>query len=156
LAGCTSNPNSIWVTHQARQLAWNLKDDAIDMAFLIHDNDKKFLSSFDIFFSSEWIEIVHTPYQAPRVNAFAERWVRSVREERLDLILILNESHLRCVLKVYTEYYNHSRPHQGIQQRIQGRYEKKGFPMPIGKIESRSVLSGLHHNDTRSAYLTIA
>ena len=67
-------------------------------------------------FSSEGIEIAHTPYQAPKANAFAERWVRSVREECLDLILILNESHLRRVLKEYGEYYNHARPHQGIDQ----------------------------------------
>ncbi len=79
------------------------------MAFLIHDNDTKSTSSFDSVFSSEGIEIVHTPYQAPRANAFAERWVRSVREECLDRILILNENHLRKVLGEYTDYYNLSR-----------------------------------------------
>jgi hypothetical protein len=86
------------------------------MAFFIHDKDKKFPSSFDIVFSSEGIEIVPTPYQVPRANAFAERWVRSVREECLDPILILNEGHLRRVLKEYGEYYNHARRHQGIDQ----------------------------------------
>jgi hypothetical protein len=69
LAGCTTQPDTTWVTQQARQLVWNLKDDGQIMAFLIHDNDKKFTSSFDIVFSSEEIEIVHTPYKAPRANA---------------------------------------------------------------------------------------
>ncbi len=61
LAGCTTNPDTTWVTQQARQRVWYLKDDAQDRAFLIHDNDKKLTSSFDIVFSSEGIEIVHTP-----------------------------------------------------------------------------------------------
>jgi uncharacterized ferritin-like protein (DUF455 family) len=116
LAGCTTNPNMTWVTQQARRFVWNLKGDAQDMAFLIHDNDKKLTSSFDTVFSFEGIEIVHTPYQTPRANAFAERWVRSVREECLDPILILNESHLRRVLKEYGDYYNYARLHQGIDQ----------------------------------------
>jgi transposase InsO family protein len=109
LAGCTPNPNQAWVTQQARQLVWNLKDDSRDMAFLIRDNDRKFTSSFDNVFSSEGIEILHTPYRARRANAFAERWVRSVRDECLDHILILNESHLHRVLREYGEYYNHAR-----------------------------------------------
>jgi putative transposase len=94
LAGCTTTPDASWVTQQARQLVWNLNDDSKKIAFLIHDNDKKFASSFDSVFSSEKIEIVHTRFQAPRANAFAERWVRSVREERLDQILNLIENHL--------------------------------------------------------------
>jgi transposase InsO family protein len=112
LAGCTANPNKIWVTQQARQLVWNFEDSDWDrMTFLIHDNDTKFTASFDNVFSSEGIEILHTPYQAPKANAFAERWVRSVREECLDHILVLNESHLHRVLKEYTDYYNYVRPH---------------------------------------------
>jgi putative transposase len=73
LAGCTTTPNSTWVAQQARQLVWNLNDDSKEIVFLIHDNDKKFTSSFDFVFLSEEIEIVHTPFQAPRANAFAER-----------------------------------------------------------------------------------
>jgi putative transposase len=116
LAGCTTNPEAIWVTQQARQLVWELKDDSRELAFLIHDNDTKFTSSFDKVFSSEGIDVVHTPFRAPMANAFAERWVRSVREECLDHILVLNENHLRNVLREYTNYYNYSRPHQGISQ----------------------------------------
>jgi putative transposase len=145
LSGCTTTPDSTWVTQQARQLVWNLNDDSKQMAFLIHDNDKKFASSFDIAFSSEKIEIVHTPFQAPWANAFTERWGRSVREECLDQILILNENHLRRVLKEYGEYYNHARPHQGIGQ---------SFPVSVpkreqrtkGPIRRRDVLGGVIHD----------
>ncbi len=145
LAGCTAHPETTWVTQQARQLAWDLKEDDKKMAFLIHDNDKKFPASFDTVFSSEKMKIIHTPYKAPRANSYAERWVRSVREECLDQILVLNEKHLHRVLKEYGNYYNHDRPHQGIGQ---------GFPMPLigterntkGTIVRRNVLGGVIHD----------
>ena len=145
LAGCTTTPDASWVTQQARQLVWNLNDDSKEIAFLIHDNDKKFASSFDSVFSSEKIEIVNIPFQAPRANAVAERWVRSVREECLDQILILNENHLRRFLIGYDEYYNYARPHQGIGQR---------FPVSVprresntkGPIRRRNILGGVIHD----------
>jgi putative transposase len=143
LAGCAPNPDKIWVTQQARQLIWNLKDDSQDMAFLIHDNDTKFSSSFDTVFSSEGIKIVHTPYRAPRANAYAERWVRSVREECLDPILILSEDHLRRVLKEYGRYYNHDRPHQGIGQRFPVSGPTRCMKGPIRR---RDVLGGVIHD----------
>ena len=84
------------------------------MAFLIHDNDKKFSSSFDTMFYSTGIEIENTPYQSTQANALAERWVLSIRDECLDHILIVNERHQCRVLKLYIEYYNQARPHPGI------------------------------------------
>ncbi|NDJ77902.1 MAG: transposase [Chloroflexi bacterium] len=62
------------------------------------------------------MESVNIPYQAPNANAVAERWVRSVREECLDHLIILNARHLRRVLQEYTTYYNERRPHQGLEQ----------------------------------------
>ena len=129
-------------------VALNLNDDAKEFTFLIHDNDKKFTSSFDLVFSSEKVEILHTPFQAPRANSFAERWVRSVREECLDQILILNENHLQRVLKEYDQYYNHARPHQGIGQRfpvsVPGREQNRNGP-----IRRRNILGGIIHDYQR-------
>jgi len=146
LAGCTTNPNSIWISQQARQLVWELKDGSREMAFLIHDNDTKFTFFFDNVFRSEGIEIVHTPDQALKANAFAERWVRSVREECLDHILVVNEKHLGTVLREYTDYYNYSRPHQGISQHFPiscpGRNSK-------GQIRRRDILGGIIHDYSR-------
>ena len=119
-----------------------------EFTFLIHDNDKKFTSSFDLVISSEKVEILHTPFQAPRANSFAERWVRSVREECLDQILILNENHLQRVLKEYDKYYNHARPHQGIGQRfpvsVLGREQNQ-----YGPIRRRNILGGIIHDYQR-------
>jgi putative transposase len=67
------------------------------MRFLLHDRDAKFPTAFDVVFASEGIKDMLTPYHAPNANAYAERWVRSVREECLDHLLILNKRHLEHV-----------------------------------------------------------
>lgn len=113
-AGVTANPNEIWITQQARQLIWDLQENDKHSRFLIHDNDRKFSKAFNAVFQSEGFHVIHTPFRAPNANAFAERWVRTVREECLDHILILSANYLRGILSEYSDYYNTSRPHQGI------------------------------------------
>ncbi len=88
LAGCISSPTSAWVTQQARQFSWKLRDGNISARFLIHDRDAKFPAAFDTVFTSQDVTIVRTPVRAPNANAFAERWIRSVREECLDKLLM--------------------------------------------------------------------
>jgi len=143
LAGCTANPNTTWVTQQARQLIWELEEESQDKAYLIRDNDKKFPAAFDAVFTSQGIEFVKTPYQAPQANAFAERWVRSVRGECLDHILIVNERHLRRVLQEYVKYYNQARPHQGIYQRFPISNPEQSSEGPVCR---RNILGGIIHD----------
>ncbi len=158
-AGCTPHPTGKWVAQQARQLTWKLEDEreeggellqALHIRFLIHDRDAKFTEGFDAVFEAEGIEIIQTPYRAPRANAFAERWIRSAREECLDRLLIVSEAHLRHVMKEYVDYYNQARPHQGIEQRCP-------IPIPMeqahkeGPVKCRDVLSGIIHNYYREA-----
>jgi putative transposase len=114
LAGVTAHPDGRWVARQARQIVWALEDDEVNVRFLIHDNDSKFTATFDTVFQSEGLHVIHTPFQAPNANALAERWVRTPREECLDHILILNQSHLRGILSTFIDYYNGARPHQGL------------------------------------------
>jgi putative transposase len=68
-------------------------------------------------FASERINVILTPYRAlnANANAYAERWVRSVREECLDHLLIINEQHLHYVLREYSQYFNWSEPHRPDQ-----------------------------------------
>ena len=139
LAGITANPNETWVTQQARQLVWKLDDREKPLHFLIHDNDRKFSNAFDNVFESEGFSIIHTPYYTP--NAYSERWVRSVREECLDQILIMVSSHLHRVLHEYVnEYYNVSRPHQGIEQRTLIPHAQQNN---TGAVQRRKVLGGI-------------
>ncbi|MBK8019826.1 MAG: transposase [Chloroflexi bacterium] len=117
------------------------------MRFLIHDWDCRFTINFDQVFVSEGMEIVRTPFRAPRANAIAERWVRTVRQECLDHLLILNQGHLTRVLKEYIHYYNAARPHQGLAQHA---------PIPLsrssqGVIRCRDVLGGILHDYYRDA-----
>ena len=94
------------------------------------------------------MEIVRTPYRAPRANAYAERWIRSVREECLDHLLILGEAHLRRVLTTYVAHYNRERPHQGLDQQTPVPHDGQG---QHGPVRRRDVLGGLLHEYYREA-----
>jgi putative transposase len=93
------------------------------------------------------IEILKTPFHAPRANAICERFLRSVRQECLDHLLILHEKQLQRILNAYVAYFNQARPHQGIQQQI------PALPVPSAprhnlreKVIAVPVLGGLHHD----------
>jgi putative transposase len=110
LAGVTGNPDGAWVTQQARNLLLVLEKRGRRVRFLLRDRDAKFSRSFDDVFRSEGAEVLVTPVRAPRANAYPERWVRTVRTECLDWLLIVGRGHLARVLRVYVEHYNEHRP----------------------------------------------
>jgi putative transposase len=114
LAGCSANPTGAWVTQQARQLAWSLQDRRVPLRFLIRDRDSKFTRDFDAVFMSEGIKVIKTPVRAPKANAIAERFVRTVRAECLDWLLVVNRRHLERVLRVFADHYNRHRPHRSL------------------------------------------
>ncbi len=101
---CTSNPDAPWVSQQARNLIMQLGDNR-PFRLLLHDRDAKFGGAFDEVFRSEGIEVIRTPVRAPNANAYAERWVRTLRADCLDRILILGRRHLEHVLRVYRQHY---------------------------------------------------
>jgi transposase InsO family protein len=147
-AGCTAHPDNAWVTQQARQMVWELEECAPTIRFLIRDNDKKFSHTFDTVFRVEGIDVIPTPYRAPNANAHMERWIRSVREECLDKLFIINQTHLRRVLREYVAFFNTARPHQGIAQQI------PSVPPTLnttGPIRCRNVLGGIIHDYYRDA-----
>jgi putative transposase len=114
LVAATEHPDSLWVTQQARNLLIALDDRQQPIRFLVHDRDRKFSSSFDEVFRSETITVIQTPVQAPNANAYAERWVRTLRSDCLDRCLILGSRHLDHLLRVYREHYNGHRPHRSL------------------------------------------
>lgn len=98
VAGATRHPDSAWVTQQGRNLSWDVAASGT-FRFLIRDRDSKYASSFDAVFATDGIKVILTPVRAPRANAFAERWVRTVRAECLDWVLVHGRRHLERVLR---------------------------------------------------------
>ena len=149
LAGCTSNPAGGWVTRQARNLSLYLAEQQI--RFLIRDRDSKYSGPFDDVFRSERIRILRTPVRAPKANAIAERFVRTVRVECLDSLLILNRSHLERVLHVYVDHYNTERPRRGLDLDRPDPDPTPPAPAAIGDIRRRDRLGGLLHEYYQAA-----
>ncbi len=148
LAGCTANPSGAWVTQQARNLGLDFSGQGV--RFLIRDRDSKYSCPFDEVFRSEGIRIVKTPVRAPKANAIAERFVRTVRTECLDWLLILNRRHLEGVLRVYVDHYNRERPHRALELRPPELDERRERS-PEGEIRRRDQLGGLIHEYERQA-----
>jgi putative transposase len=105
LAGVTANPTGAWITQQARNLLLVLEERSRRPRYLLRDRDSKFCRAFDEVFRSEGAEILQTPVQAPNANAYAERWVGTVRAECLDWLLVVGRGHLEQVLRIYVQHY---------------------------------------------------
>jgi putative transposase len=140
--GVTRNPTDAWVAQQLREATPFGKGPQ----YLIRDNDSKYGGLFARVAAGTGIEVLRIPYGAPKANAICERFLGSIRSECLNHILILSERHLHRVMKEYQVYFNHVRPHQGIDQRIPCQPERQGGALTRGKIISRPVLGGLHHD----------
>jgi putative transposase len=151
LAGVTPHPTGGWVTQQARNLSATLADDHKTIKFLIRDRDTKFVASFDQVFAAQHTRVIRTLIRAPRANAYAERWIRTVRTECLDWLLIRNQRHLETVLAVYVEHYNQARPHRGINLQIPNRAPTTNASSVPDRIERIVRLGGLIHEDRRAA-----
>jgi putative transposase len=146
LAGCTTNPDGAWVTQQARNFAFHLDERARALRFLIHDRDAKFCGPFDEVFATEGVRVVRTPIRAPRANAICERWIRTVRTECLDLLLIFSRRHLEHILGIYVCHYNRQRPHRALQLHAPEQQEFERTPLPVdARVRRRDRLGGLLH-----------
>jgi putative transposase len=148
LAGCTANPTGAWVTQQPRNVGLDFSGQGV--RFLIRDRDSKYSCPFDEVFRSEGIRIVKTPVRAPKANAIAERFVRTVRAECLDWLLILSRRHLEGVLRVYVDHYNREGPHRALELRPPELDERRQRS-PEGEIRRRDQLGGLIHEYERQA-----
>jgi putative transposase len=153
LAGVTANPNGAWVAQQARNLLLVLGEQGRRVQYVLRDRDAKFCHSFDDLFRSEDAEVVLTPVHAPNANAFAERWVGTVRAECLDWLLIVGRRHLEQVLRVYVEHYNRHRPHRalGLGPPVPPADPDTADEACRGGIQRRDLLGGLLHEYRRAA-----
>lgn len=141
---CSSNPDGRWVAQQGRNLVMQLGDEQ-PFRFLLHDRDAKFSHVFDEVFRTEGIKLIRTPVQAPNANAFTERWVRTVRADCLDHILILGRRHLEHVLRVYRRHYNEHRPHRALQLLPPNGRDPTLPNAAAADVRRRDLLGGLIH-----------
>jgi putative transposase len=148
IAGCTPNPTAAWVTQQARQLTWTLAEGPGVFRFLIRDRDQKFTDSFDEVFRGAGIETIRTPFRAPQANGVAERFVRTIRSECLDWVLILDQPHLEWILSVFAEHYDGHRPHRALALTPPHPTRSAFVPMmesSEARVQRRDRLGGVIH-----------
>jgi len=146
--GVTRSPTDPWVAQQLREAT----PYGQAPKYLIRDNDSKFGSCFARVATTSAIEILKTPYHAPRANAICERFLRSVRQECLDHLFIFREKQLQRMLNVYVSYFNQARPHQGIMQQLPESYGSSGpSPYEGTGVMATPILAGLHHDYQRVA-----
>jgi putative transposase len=140
--GVTADPDGAWAAQQARDLLIDLGDRAEKFRFLVRDRDAKFTRVFDDVMAGNGIRVIRIPPRLPRANASAERWVRTVRSECTDRMLIFGERHLRAVLTEYATHYNRRRPHRSLDLRVPADGADV-IRLAVGRIRRRQVLGGL-------------
>jgi transposase InsO family protein len=147
ILGVTAHPTAAWATQLARNL---LGDRASSFRYLLRDRDSRYTQAFDAVFTADGIEILKSAPQTPRMNAHAERFIRTARAECTDQILIYNEQHLRHVLAEYAHHYNSARPHRALQLRAPAD-DPDVIPFPAQRIQRHDVLGGLIHEYRNTA-----
>jgi transposase InsO family protein len=114
IAGMTPHPNASWMTQIARNETMDMWGFLKPGQYLIHDRDGKYCSAFQDIIDNAGIHRVPLPPRSPNLNAFAERWIRSVQSEVLSKLILFGERALRHALTEYTTHFHAERPHQGI------------------------------------------
>ncbi|ABW12811.1 Integrase catalytic region [Parafrankia sp. EAN1pec] len=150
ILGVTAHPDGPWTTQQARNLLMDLGDRAADFQFLVRDRAGQFTASFDAVLADAGITAIKIPPRTPRANAYAERFVRTVRTEVTDRMLIFGERHLRTVLAEYARHYNGRRPHRGCGLQPP-RPDHPVADLTKERIKRRPVLGGLINEYERAA-----
>jgi len=139
LAGITRNPTGGWTAQAARNFTMR---NHLAIRFVIHDGAGQFTGAFDDVFRSDGVTIIRTPPYAPVANAYAERWVGTVRRELCDRTLIWNHRQLDQLLREYVDHYNTHRPHRSLGQRAPNETEVVEY-RPGRPIQRHHTCSGL-------------
>lgn len=150
ILGVTAHPTAAWATQQARQLLWQLGDRTADFTHLIRDRDAKFTAAFDAVFAGEGITVTKIPPRSPNCNPHAERFIRSVREECTNRVLIFDKGHAEKILQEYAHHFNTHRPHQARNQ-LAPLDDPNIIPLPTARIERRQAVAGLINEYHRTA-----
>jgi putative transposase len=144
----TRNPNALWVALQLHE-TWECGEQP--ERFLIFDRDTKFSADVVSTVKAMGSQPIRTAFRSPWQNGIAERWVGSVRRDLLDHVIVLNERHLRRLLREYVRYYHEDRTHLGLGKDTPGGRVPASVPSNRHKVISLPRLGGLHHRYTVAA-----
>jgi putative transposase len=150
LLGATTNPDARWTTQQIRNIVMDLGDHLTQFRFLVRDRAGQFTASFNAVLADTGIHVVRIPPRCPRANCFAERFVRTLRTELTDRVLIFSERHLRTVLATYVRHYNGRRPHRACGLRPPQPTHPVA-DLTYERIKRRPILGGLINEYERAA-----
>jgi len=142
LAGFTPYPDQDWMEQQARNMTMEEWGWLRGCRYLLHDRDTKFCESFRELIESGSVKPLRLPARSPNLNSYAERWVRSVKEECLAKLILVGESSLRRALQQYLLHYHEERNHQGKGNRILFRFQTEAR-RDMGAVRCRERLGGL-------------
>ena len=144
----TAHPTAAWTLQQFCEVITSERP----QRFLVHDRDSIYSCDLDSALKAMRLDVLKTPFQAPQANAFCERLVGTVRRERLDFLIPLNERHLRRLLKEWVAHYNWGQPHSSLGPGTPDAgpsYEgvtQRGHRIPIDhQVVAKAILGGLHH-----------
>ncbi|MCP4982859.1 MAG: transposase [Gammaproteobacteria bacterium] len=143
VAGITPHPNKAWMKQIARNITINEWGFLENCRYLIHDRDTKFTDSFRAIVKSGHVEPLKLPARSPNLNAYAERWVKSVKEEALSKLILFGVSSLRCALREYVTHYHEERNHQGKSNILLFPTAKKAVNHVGGSIGCKERLGGM-------------
>lgn len=140
IAGIAPDPDGQWMKQIARNLTDCMEGFLIDKDCLIHDRDPLFTRDFRRILAASGVKAKRLPARSPNLNAYAERFVRSIRKECLDRMIFFSERQLRYVINQYVEHYNQERNHQGIGNRLIDHNPRSDT---FGDLQSRKRLGGM-------------
>ena len=148
IAGTTRDPNGASMNQVARNFSDAYAGFLRGTRYLIYDHDPLFTAGFQAILKSSGVEAVKLPARSPNVNAYAERFVRSVKSECLAKVIPLGERHLRLVLAQFTGHYHRERNHQGLENRlIEGARSPPGRHGPVQRRESLAGVLSYYYRD---------
>ncbi len=150
----TANPDAAWIAQQGRNASMPMSDENLSATHLLIDHDAMYAASFEAVFEAEGTEVKRVGPRAPNMNAYAERWVQTLRTECRDHFLILGEKHLAHLTREYVEHYNQERPHQAkgnVPLPDADTNEPHILTFPSGEVQCRARLGGLLKHYHRTA-----
>jgi putative transposase len=151
IAGVTRHPTEAWMEQMARNATDETSGCLLQQRYVLHDRDRKFCASFQSILTTGGVQALTLPPRSPNLNAFAERWVRSVKQECLSKLILFGEGSLKRALTEFTQHYHSERNHQGKDNVLLFPDPDEMKDPPNGSVRCRETLGGLLRYYCRAA-----